>query len=74
MKIVNNSDEYSSYNKEQHIENLQKLAQLSKQAQELGTGTGGIDQMMSIAIKTAADSGLTPEEIALTIHKSQQKK
>ena len=64
MKVINNSDEYSSYTREQHIENLVRLAKLTKQANELGTGAGGVDQMMAVAIKTASDAGLSAEDIA----------
>lgn len=62
--LVNNSDEYGSYSREQHVENLKRLAQLRTQAQELGTGTGGIDEMMCIAVKSAFTSGVGSEEIS----------
>ena len=70
MKLVNNSDEYSSYTQEQHIENLKRLAVITKQADELGTGTGGVDQMMTVALKTSLDAGLSAEDVATFSQKS----
>ncbi len=64
MRVANNSDEYGSYNREQHIANLQNLAQETSKARTLGTGTGAVDEMMEAAIKAAANAGLTPEEIS----------
>jgi hypothetical protein len=64
MKIINNSDEYSAYTIEEHIENLKRLAALKKQAAEFGTGTSGVDQMLDVAIKTASDAGMSNEDIS----------
>lgn len=64
MKIINNSDEYSTYTIDEHIENLKHLAALKKQAVEFDTGTGGVDQMLHVAIKTASDAGLSDDDIS----------
>ena len=64
MKIQDNSDKYSSYTHKQHIENLKGLAHSTELAKQLGTGMGGVDQMMLVAVNAASAAGLSDDEIA----------